>query len=302
MVVYHQRVRAVIQAFFAQSQQSQETFFPFLLINGPKYVGKTALLDETIREYVGEFVVQDYRPLYDLSTALDKNHVFQVEVPENEQYVKDGDTIHYNLGARDVARRLSISPVGSCKIVLIEEIERMSISAANALLKTFEEPLPGRIIVATTTHKERLLDTILSRAWVVDMQPLSDEDVLHRLQAQNTALTPEMQAFILAFSMGRLRLAQEMIAWPQSDLEVMAKHFAGLTQPTKLLLSSLTEHTNYFIAQDYREQVGEARNHYAAHQHDFETVHTLLNAWRVMRQPIKKEHIAFDIAMQQVLR
>jgi DNA polymerase III gamma/tau subunit len=46
----------------------------------------------------------------------------------------------------------------------------MSIGAANALLKTWEEPLANRIIIATTSNKSALLDTILSRAFVVNFQ------------------------------------------------------------------------------------------------------------------------------------
>ena len=53
------------------------------------------------------------------------------------------------------------------KILLIEHIERATIGAANALLKSFEEPLPHRIIIASTTNKDTLLPTILSRALLI---------------------------------------------------------------------------------------------------------------------------------------
>jgi DNA polymerase III gamma/tau subunit len=40
----------------------------------------------------------------------------------------------------------------------------MSISAINAFLKTCEEPLPNRIILATTANKSQILETIISRS------------------------------------------------------------------------------------------------------------------------------------------
>jgi hypothetical protein len=51
----------------------------------------------------------------------------------------------------------------------------------NALLKSFEEPLPNRIIIVSTTNKDTILPTILSRALLIhcdaDYTPASlDED------------------------------------------------------------------------------------------------------------------------------
>jgi len=53
------------------------------------------------------------------------------------------------------------------KILLIEHIDRATIGAANALLKSLEEPLPNRIIIASTTNKDMMLPTILSRALLI---------------------------------------------------------------------------------------------------------------------------------------
>lgn len=50
----------------------------------------------------------------------------------------------------------------------------MTIGAANAFLKAAEEPLAGRIIIATTTHAAQIMETIVSRAIVVPFQALTD--------------------------------------------------------------------------------------------------------------------------------
>jgi DNA polymerase-3 subunit delta' len=52
----------------------------------------------------------------------------------------------------------------------------MNIASANAMLKTFEEPLENRLIIATTTSKSLLLDTIVSRAFIVRFVPLVEKD------------------------------------------------------------------------------------------------------------------------------
>jgi DNA polymerase III gamma/tau subunit len=40
----------------------------------------------------------------------------------------------------------------------------MTIGAINAFLKTCEEPLPNRIIIATSVNKSQILDTVISRS------------------------------------------------------------------------------------------------------------------------------------------
>lgn len=238
------RVQTIIEKFF---NQSQHTLFPFLLLHGPMYTGKTALLEQAIAGVMGNYMQQDYRALYDLSFITGKTHTFKVDVDEDEQVVTHEGNHYYDLGARDVAKWLAVAPMGKMKIILIEHIERMNANAANALLKTFEEPLPGRIIVATTTHKGRLLDTILSRAWLVDMPVTTDETLSVHLQQEFPLLLGALQQFIVTFASGRPRLAREMAQRPQEKLATMAMHFNTLTQPTKHTLSSSLEHISAFL-------------------------------------------------------
>jgi DNA polymerase III, delta subunit len=56
-------------------------------------------------------------------------------------------------------------------ITIIEHADRMLPTSANALLKTFEEPPPGAIILLTTRHPYRLLPTVLSRCRRIQLEP-----------------------------------------------------------------------------------------------------------------------------------
>lgn len=60
-----------------------------------------------------------------------------------------------------------MAPAGEMKIVLIEHLERATLGAANALLKSLEEPLPGRCIIASVHNKDMILPTIASRALLI---------------------------------------------------------------------------------------------------------------------------------------
>ena len=85
---------------------------------------------------------------------------------------------------RDVA--LSSTEPGA-RIVIISEAHLMRAEAANAFLKTLEEPSPKTLLILTTSYPERLLPTIVSRCQEVRFDPLSDEELREALQKRNGA-------------------------------------------------------------------------------------------------------------------
>lgn len=73
---------------------------------------------------------------------------------------------------REVARFLARAPLEAPRsVVLLEGAERMAEAAANALLKTLEEPGQGLLILLTAAP-EKLLSTILSRCMRIPFRPL----------------------------------------------------------------------------------------------------------------------------------
>ena len=55
------------------------------------------------------------------------------------------------------------APGGACKVGVITEADRMNDQAANAFLKTLEEPPQNTLLLLLTSNPQRLLPTILSR-------------------------------------------------------------------------------------------------------------------------------------------
>ena len=55
------------------------------------------------------------------------------------------------------------APGGACKVGVIVETDRMNDQAANAFLKTLEEPPQNTLLLLLTANPQRLLPTILSR-------------------------------------------------------------------------------------------------------------------------------------------
>lgn len=55
------------------------------------------------------------------------------------------------------------------RVIILAEAQELIIAAANALLKTLEEPSRGTIFVLLAPQRERLLPTLVSRSWVLTL-------------------------------------------------------------------------------------------------------------------------------------
>ncbi|MSQ82941.1 MAG: DNA polymerase III subunit delta' [Myxococcales bacterium] len=109
--------------------------------------------------------------------ALNRNQHPDLTVLE-----RDGQFIKIEQ-VREMTNRLRYDPVvGRIKAVIIDECDRLHEAAANALLKTLEEPPPATVFVLITAKPQALLDTIRSRCQMVRFGELSPVDVAALLQ------------------------------------------------------------------------------------------------------------------------
>src|SRR5215510_13416625 len=77
---------------------------------------------------------------------------------------------------RELAQFLDLtSHFGGAKVVLIQPAERMHASAANALLKTLEEPTAETLFLLVADQPNKLPVTVRSRCMRVDFRALSRE-------------------------------------------------------------------------------------------------------------------------------
>ncbi len=108
---------------------------------------------------------------------------------------------------RELKRSLSLSAVQEGRrVVIILNAEELNVPAANAFLKTLEEPHADTTIILTSSRPERLLPTIVSRCMELIVPPLDDEDVCDALVARGLCSADEAQ-LIAPFAMGDLQRA-----------------------------------------------------------------------------------------------
>lgn len=116
------------------------------------------------------------------------------------------------IGVEDIRAQINndivIKPYSSPrKIYIVNEGEKMTPQAQNALLKTLEEPPEYAVILILTTNVEALLPTVLSRCVVLNMKPVSDALVKKYLMEQLGV--PDYKANIcVAFARGNIGKAK----------------------------------------------------------------------------------------------
>jgi len=85
--------------------------------------------------------------------------------------------------AQQAREHLLRRPVlGSYRVILIQDVDRLTIAGANALLKMLEEPPTFGIILCTTAFVQRLPKTVCSRMQFVHLPPVSTTQTLQVLQ------------------------------------------------------------------------------------------------------------------------
>jgi DNA polymerase-3 subunit delta' len=99
---------------------------------------------------------------------------YQVEIP--------GATAIKITSIREVRREAAMTVSGGKKrVFLVSPAEEMTDQAANALLKTLEEPSGGCLLILTTENREALLPTIVSRCQQVRFDLLTENEIAEAL-------------------------------------------------------------------------------------------------------------------------
>lgn len=120
-----------------------------------------------------------------------------------------------SIGVEDVRGQLvgdiQIRPYsGRYKIYIIDDADKMTVQAQNAILKTIEEPPEYGIIMLLTENADALLPTILSRCVRLDLTPVQDSLIKEHLM-QKFGI-PEYDArFAAAFARGCVGRAEAVI-------------------------------------------------------------------------------------------
>lgn len=117
---------------------------------------------------------------------------------------------------RELKEGIRFSPVkAKYKVFIIDECHQLSKDAANALLKTLEEPPSHAIFILATTELHKMIATILSRCQKFDFHRINLEQIKERLKAilkkEKMAFEDEALEIITQQSGGSVRDAESLL-------------------------------------------------------------------------------------------
>lgn len=133
-----------------------------------------------------------------------ENPYYEIQIPKSN-FIKINSV-------RNLKRISSLtSSEGSWKVFVIFDAEKMNEEASNSLLKTLEEPSEKTLLVLTTSEKDRLLPTIVSRCQLVQFSPLSDQEIATALE-QREHVSAEEAILAAKIAQGSYSSAVELLS------------------------------------------------------------------------------------------
>ncbi|OQY10672.1 MAG: DNA polymerase III subunit gamma/tau [Marinitoga sp. 4572_148] len=125
---------------------------------------------------------------------------------------------------RDAANFRPVS--GKYKVYIIDEFHMLTKEAFNALLKTLEEPPEHVIFILATTNLEKVPETIISRAQVLQFKNLTEKDITDHIinitKLENRNITREAAKIIARKAKGGARdalsLLEQILKFSEEDI------------------------------------------------------------------------------------
>ncbi|PIP08873.1 MAG: DNA polymerase III subunit delta', partial [Syntrophobacteraceae bacterium CG23_combo_of_CG06-09_8_20_14_all_50_8] len=186
----HERQIALLKGFMAQDRLPHA-----LLFHGVEGIGKktTALVfAKALNCLTGNHDACD--ACSSCRKVDHKNHLDVVVFEAEGQFIKIQ-------AVRDLQQQLKFKPwEGKKRVCIINDAEKMNNVAANALLKTLEEPPSSNIMILISAQPHQLPATIISRCQQLRFSPLTEDDVVAFLKARFSLETEAAQ--VLASSSG----------------------------------------------------------------------------------------------------
>jgi DNA polymerase III subunit delta' len=196
-----------------------------LLFTGPESVGKS-----TIAEWLVAAMLCRDAEEKPCGRCLSCRKLRSGNHPDFVLVEPEDRTAHIKIDQiRDVERFLALTPVESAhKLVLIRSFEQATLGAANALLKTLEEPPAYAHLLLLAANADLLLATIVSRTQQIALRPVPTSSISEAL-TQRWSVDTEQAQRLASLSGGRIGWAIQAATNPagyekaQTALQMLLK-------------------------------------------------------------------------------
>jgi len=207
-----------------------------LLFVGPEGTGKRAAAIALAKGFNCSRVAPGGEPCEECAACL---RIDRGEHPDVRRLAPEGKGGQLRVDAvRELVREIQFRPFeGRRRFFILDEADRMNESAANALLKSLEEPPPSSTLILVTAHEGDLLPTVVSRCQKIRFVPLPIEEMAEHL-SKSHGLSGAEAALAAAVSGGSMKRALEIRAEEIQTLRVEAlrllEQLASEMKPSEL--------------------------------------------------------------------
>ena len=181
------------------------------LFSGPRGSGKTTIARLFAKAINCENPDNGFEPCNKCSSCLEIMNSRSIDLVEIDAASHTGvDDV------RQLIEGIKFAPVKSkYKIFIVDECHQLSKSAANALLKTLEEPPAHAIFLLATTESHKMIPTILSRCQKFDFKRLQIPEIIKKLEfiskKENIKFDDSALSLIALNSRGSFRDAESLL-------------------------------------------------------------------------------------------
>ena len=181
------------------------------LFSGPRGSGKTTIARIFAKAINCEKPENGFEPCNKCSSCLEIMNSRSMDLVEIDAASHTGvDDV------RQLIDGIKFAPVKSkYKIFIIDECHQLSKSAANALLKTLEEPPAHAVFLLATTESHKMIPTILSRCQKFDFKRLQMPEIIKKLEfiskKENVKFDESALSLIALNSRGSFRDAESLL-------------------------------------------------------------------------------------------
>ena len=146
-----------------------------VIINGPRGVGKKILSREIARLIISNeediSSNNDHHSLMNTNTHPDFYEINKDVIKVGDISRRENDKWDPEKGKKDALSFLNLTPsISSNKVLLMHNVDNMTFSAQDALLKSLEEPASYAYIIMTTSRPYSLKTTIYSRCQTLNIK------------------------------------------------------------------------------------------------------------------------------------
>lgn len=206
----------VWQEFFSKAVAAGSVYHAYLVV-GAAHTGKTALVTAVVAQLLktAPEKIMAHPDLHWVARLVDEKTNKTKKEISIEQARAASQFTHESAFYRD-----------GWRVVIICEADRMSRGAANALLKTLEEPGAKTVLFLLADNETGIMPTIRSRCQLVRLRPVADQEVAAALPAATSAM--------VVAAAGRPGLVvnwlADPVAWQEADA-TMRQWLADRQQP-----------------------------------------------------------------------